>query len=97
MEKKSDDVYVCGLVTSKDVDREITRLVLEDPTGLFEGIIFDKDLQEKAGMLLSDQLVVARAGVWKNSGFVIKELILPDVPDQPKNRSEAEVFCRVSL
>ena len=91
--EKSDDVYVCGLVTSKDVDREITRLVLEDPTGLFEGIIFDKDLQEKAGMLLSDQLVVARAGVWKNSGFVIKELILPDVPDQPKNRSEAEVFA----
>jgi DNA polymerase II small subunit len=68
-------------------------LLLEDPSGSFEGIIFDNDLQKTADLLLNDQFIMARVGFGKNSGLVIKDLILPDVPDQASNRSESETFA----
>ena len=91
--KLEDDVYVCGLVTTKDIERKITKLVLEDPSGSFEGIIFDDELKKTADSLLIDQFVMARIGLGKNSGFIIKDLILPDIPDQATNKSESEVYA----
>ena len=91
--KSNDDIYVCGLVTARISERNITKLVLEDPSGSFEGIIFDSDLQKAADLLLNDQFIMARIGFGKNSGFIIKDLISPDVPDQASNRSESETFA----
>ncbi|EGG41735.1 DNA polymerase II small subunit [Candidatus Nitrosarchaeum limnium SFB1] len=91
--KSDDDVYVCGLVTSRITERNITKLVLEDPSGLFEGIVFDTELQKVAGSLLNDQFIMARIGVGKNSGYIIKDLISPDIPDQATNRSETETYA----
>ncbi len=91
--KPEDDVYVCGLVTVKNSERNITKLILEDPSGLFEGIIFDDELQKTADALLIDQFVMARVSLGKNSGFIIKDLILPDIPEQATNKSEAEVYA----
>ena len=91
--EKGDDAYVCGLVTSRVAERNVTRLVLEDPSGSLEGVVFDGDLQEAAGALLTDQLVMACVGRAKSSGFVVKDVILPDVPDRPANRSETDVYA----
>jgi len=91
--KTEDDMYVCGLVTSRNIERNITKILLEDPSGSFEGIIFDNELQKSAGTLLTDQFVMARVGFGKNSGLIIKDLILPDIPDQPKNKSETEAYA----
>ncbi len=91
--KTDDDMYVCGLVTSRNVERNITKLVLEDPSGLLEGIVFDNELQKTAGSLLNDQFIMARIGFGKNAGFIIKDLISPDVPDQASNRSETETYA----
>lgn len=91
--KSEDDVYVCGLVTSRSSERNITKMVLEDPSGSLEGIVFDKDLQNVAGTLLSDQFVMIRVSMGKNAGFIIKDIILPDIPDQSVNRSEIEAFA----
>lgn len=91
--KSEDDVYVCGLVTSRSSERNITKMVLEDPSGSLEGIVFDKDLQNVAGTLLSDQFVMIRVSMGKNAGFIIKDIILPDIPDQSVNRSETEAFA----
>jgi len=66
---------------------------LEDPSGSFEGIIFDGELQKTAGTLLLDQFVMARIGSAKNSGYIIKDLVLPDLPEQAKNKSESEVYA----
>ena len=90
--KSDDDIYVCGLVTTRNIERNITKLILEDPSGSFEGIIFDKELQKSASTLLMDQFVMARISTGKNSGYVIKDLILPDIPDQAKNKSESEAY-----
>ena len=87
------DVYVCGLVNSRNAERNITKLVLEDPSGSLEGIIFDEELQKTAGTLLIDQFVMARVSSGKNSGLIIKDLIFPDIPDQKINKSENEVYA----
>ena len=91
--KIEDDLYVCGLVTTRNSERNITKLVLEDPSGSFEGIIFDDELQKTAGTLLIDQFVMARISLGKNSGYIIKDLILPDIPEQAKNKSETEAYA----
>lgn len=91
--KSEDDMYICGLVTARNVERNITKLHLEDPSGSFEGIVFDNELQKVAGTLLSDQFVMARVGLGKNSGFIIKDIILPDIPDQATNKSESESYA----
>ena len=91
--KSEDDFYVCGLVSSRNTDRNLTKLVLEDPSGIFEGIVFDGELQKIAGTLLIDQFVMLRVSIGKNAGFIIKDLILPDIPDQVINRSETETFA----
>jgi len=91
--KLENDVYVCGLVTARNAERNITKLVLEDPSGSFEGIIFDEELQKLAGTLLLDQFVMVRVTSAKNSGLMIKDLIMPDLPDQKINKSESEVFA----
>ena len=87
------DVYVCGLLTTRNAERNITKLVLEDPSGSIEGIIFDEELQKTAGTLLIDQFVIARVASAKNSGLMIKDLILPDLPEQKINKSESEVYA----
>ncbi len=91
--KSEDDMYVCGLVTTRSTERNITKLILEDPSGSFEGIVFDNELQKTADTLLTDQFVMARVSLGKNSGFIIKDLILPDIPEQATNKSESEVFA----
>jgi len=91
--KSEGDMYVCGLVTTRNTERNITKLVLEDPSGSFEGIVFDDELQKTVGTLLTDQFVMVRISLGKNSGFVIKDLILPDIPDQAINKSETEVYA----
>ena len=92
-ERSEDDMYVCGLVTSRNSERNVTKLVLEDPSGSLEGIIFDTELQKNADTLLVDQFVMARVSVGKNSGFIIKDLIFPDIPDQATNKSESEAYA----
>jgi DNA polymerase II small subunit len=91
--KSDTDMYVCGLVTTRSTERSITKLVLEDPSGSLEGIVFDDELQKIAGLLLSDQFIMVRIGFGKNGGFIIKDLILPDIPDQTSNRSETETYA----
>jgi len=91
--KSQDDLYLCGLVTTRSSERNITKLVLEDPSGSFEGIVFDSELQKTVGTLLIDQFVMVRVSLGKNSGFIIKDLIQPDIPDQATNKSETEAYA----
>jgi len=91
--KFEDDLFVCGLVTEKKSERNITKLILEDPSGSFEGIVFDDDLQKTVDTLLLDQFIMIRVGMGKNSGFIIKDIIFPDIPEQAVNKSESEAYA----
>jgi len=91
--KSKEDVFVCGLVVERKAERNITKVIMEDTTGRFEGIIFDKDLQKIASSLLVDQFLMVRIVFGKNGGFIIKDIILPDVPEHPRTRSKSETYA----
>lgn len=91
--KPKDEVFVCGLVSEKRSERNITKITLDDPSGKLESIIFDKDLQKVAEKLLVDQLVMERIVIGKNGGFIVKDIIVPDIPDHKSNRSKTDSYA----
>ena len=94
--KSNDDMYICGLLSERRVERNITKLIIDDPTGSIETIVFDKDLQKTAAALLTDQFVMERISFGKNGGFIVKDIIIPDIPEHVPNRSKTET-CAVFL
>lgn len=91
--KSKDEVYVCGLVTDRRTDRNVTKITLDDQSGLIETIVIDEDLQKVASGLLMDQFVMEKIITSKNGGFIVKDIILPDIPDHPANRSRTEAYA----
>lgn len=91
--KSNDDMYICGLLSERRVERNITKLIIDDPTGSIETIIFDQDLQKIAASLLTDQFVMGRISLAKNGGFIVKDIIVPDVPEHTPNRSKTETYA----
>ncbi len=91
--KSNEDMYICGLLSERRVERNITKLIIDDPTGSIETIIFDKDLQKTAASLLTDQFVMERISFGKNGGFIVKDIIIPDIPERAPNHSKTETYA----
>mgnify|MGYP000273357264 CR=1 FL=1 len=91
--KSKDEVYVCGLVSERRTDRNVTRITLDEPTGSIETIVIDEDLQKTASSLLMDQFVMEKIVASKSGGFIVKDIIMPDIPDHVPNRSKTETFA----
>src|SRR5579872_418868 len=91
--KIKEEVFVAGLLMDRKIDRDVTKLVVDDPTGSLEVLVFNKDLQETANSLLIDQFVMFTIIPGKNGGFIVKDLIVPDVPDHVTNRSKTETYA----
>ncbi len=90
--KSKEDLYVCGLLSERKSERNITKLTLDDPTGSIETIVFDKDLQQTADSLLTDQLVMERLTHGRNGGYIVKDIITPNIPEHTSNRSKTETY-----
>ena len=82
--KTDDSMYVCGLVNQRKVERSATKVEIEDSTGVFEGVVFDSELQKIAGTLLVDQFIVLKITPGKKLAFAINDIIFPDIPQQEK-------------
>ena len=91
--KSKDEVYVCGLVTDRRTDRNVTKITLDDQSGNMETIVIDEDLKKVASGLLMDQLVMEKIVTSKNGGFIVKDIILPDIPERATNRSKTEAYA----
>ncbi len=91
--KLRDEVFVGGLVMDRRIDRDVTKLVVDDPSGSLESLVFNKELQETANSLLIDQFVMQRLTPGKNGGFVAKDLIVPDIPEHVTSRSKSETYA----
>lgn len=91
--KSNSDLYVCGLILERSSERNVTKLQIDDSTGSLDAIVFDKDLQKLADELLIDQFVMLKVKVGKNGGFIINDIIVPDIPDHHSNRSETEAYA----
>lgn len=91
--KSKEEMYICGLVTDRRTDRNVTRISIDDTTGAIETIAIDEDLQKTASSLLMDQFVMEKIVASKNGGFIVKDIILPDVPEHAPNRSKTETYA----
>ncbi len=91
--KSKEDMFLCGLLSERSSERNITKLTIDDPTGTIETIVFDKDLQKIAQGLLIDQFVFVKINLGKNGGFIVKDLIVPGIPEHVSNRSETETYA----
>ncbi|QLH08082.1 DNA-directed DNA polymerase II small subunit [Candidatus Nitrosotenuis sp. DW1] len=91
--KSKEEIYVCGLVTDRKTDRNITKITIDDITGSIETIVIDEDLQSVASSLLMDQFIMEKIVAAKNGGFIVKDIILPDIPDHLPNRSKTETYA----
>ncbi len=91
--KLGEETFVAGLLMDRKSERDVTKLVIDDPTGSLEMLVFNQELQETANSLLMDQFVMANITNGKNGGFIVKELLVPDVPDHISNRSKTETYA----
>jgi len=91
--KIKEEVYVAGLLMDRKIERDVTKLVVDDPTGSLEMLVFNKELQETANSLLIDQFVMLTITPGKNGGFIVRDLVIPDVPDRATNRSKTEIYA----
>ena len=91
--KIKEEVFVGGLLMDRKIERGVTKLVVDDPTGSLEMLVFNKELQETANSLLIDQFVMLTITPGKNGGFIVKDLVVPDVPDHITNRSKTDTYA----
>jgi DNA polymerase II small subunit len=92
-DKLGEETYIAGLLMDRKIDRDVTKLVVDDPTGSVEVLIFKEELQEIADSLLMDQFVMIGITNGKNGGFIAKELLIPDIPEHITNRSKTETYA----
>jgi len=91
--KLGEEAYIAGLLMDRKIDRDVTKLVIDDPTGSVEVLVFKEELQEVADSLLMDQFVMVSVVNGKNGGFIAKDLLVPDIPEHIANRSKNEVYA----
>lgn len=91
--KFRDETFIAGLLMDRKIDRDVTKLVIDDPTGSIEILVFNKELQESANSLLMDQFLMAAIASGKNGGFIARELLVPDVPEHIASRSKTETYA----
>ena len=91
--KLGEEVFVGGLLMDRKIERDVTKLVVDDPTGSVEILVFSQELQEIANSLLMDQFVMVGIVNGKNGGFIAKEILGPDIPDHIANRSKTEAYA----
>ncbi|MDE1725869.1 MAG: DNA-directed DNA polymerase II small subunit [Thaumarchaeota archaeon] len=91
--KLGEEVFIAGLLMDRKIERDVTKLVIDDPTGSVEILVWNQELQETANSLLMDQFVMVGVANGKNGGFIAKELLVPDVPEHIANRSKTETYA----
>jgi DNA polymerase II small subunit len=91
--KPKEEVFVGGLLMDRKIERDVTKLIIDDPSGSIETLVFNKEIQPIANSLLIDQFVMQSIASGKNGGFVTKEILIPDLPDHVTNRSKIETYA----
>jgi DNA polymerase II small subunit len=91
--KPKEEVFIGGLLMDRKIDRDVTKLTIDDPSGSLETLVFSKEILPIANSLLIDQFILQSITSGKNGGFVTKELVVPDVPEHITNRSKTETYA----
>lgn len=86
---------VAGLLMSKHSRKNGLEMIIDDYSGTLSALANTEELKKQASMIPLDQMVMLE--VERNlkgiQGFIIKNLVSPDIPDHLPNRSKHETYA----
>jgi DNA polymerase II small subunit len=87
---------VSGLLMSKRGKKNGVEIVIDDFSGSLSALATTNELKKQASMLTLDQMVMLEVENINNNkkaqGFVVKDIISPDIPDHLPTRSKIESY-----
>ncbi|MEM3522324.1 MAG: DNA-directed DNA polymerase II small subunit [Candidatus Bathyarchaeia archaeon] len=87
--------FVCMILEKKE-KRGIISLKVDDLESAAKAIVMesgDKTLFEKARAIPLDQVVCIEGVKWKEDTFIVKDIILPDLPERKTNTSKDPIYA----
>lgn len=92
---KNSSSVVAGLLMSKRSKKNGLEMMIDDYSGMLNVLAITEELKRQASMLALDQMVmleVDNANKKGMQGFIVKNLVSPDIPDHLPNRSKSESY-----
>jgi DNA polymerase II small subunit len=85
---------IVGLLMSKRSKKNGLEMVLDDYSGMLSVLAVTEELKKQASMLTLDQMIMLEVDNKKKGtqGFVVRNLVSPDIPDHLPNRSKSESY-----
>ena len=86
---------VAGLLMSKHSKKNGLEMIIDDYSGTLSALATTEELKKQASMITFDQMVMleVESNMKGIQGFVIKNLVSPDIPDHLSNRSKSESYA----
>jgi DNA polymerase II small subunit len=86
---------VAGLLMSKHLKKNGLEMIIDDYSGTLSALATTEELKKQASMVAFDQMVMleVESNMKGIQGFVIKNLVSPDIPDHLSNRSKSESYA----
>ena len=89
---------VSGLLMSKRGKKNGVEVVIDDFSGSLNALAITEELKKQASMLTLDQMVMLEVENISNNkkghqGFLVKDIISPDIPDHLPTRSKVECYA----
>ena len=95
---KSSSSLITGLLMSKRTKKNSLEIIIDDFSGSLSAFAITEELKKQASMLTLDQMVMLEVENTNNNkkgiqGFIIKDIISPDIPEHLPNRSKVEHYA----
>ena len=93
IKKPNTEMYICGLVIEKNIEKDRATFKVDDLTGSSNAIsVYDEKIIEKVSLLLDDQMIMVEVIKSKKGNLVAKDVIMPGVIASPENRSKTDTY-----
>jgi len=92
---KNSSSVVAGLLMSKRSKKNGLEMTIDDYSGMLNVLAITEELKRQASILALDQMVmleVDNANKKGMQGFIVRNLVSPDIPDHLPNRSKSESY-----
>jgi len=92
---RNSSSIIAGLLMSKRSKKNGLEMMIDDYSGMLNVLAITEELKRQASMLALDQMVmleVDNANKKGIQGFIVKNLVSPDIPDHLPNRSKSESY-----
>jgi DNA polymerase II small subunit len=87
---------IAGLLMSKRSKKNGLEMVVDDHSGMLSVLAVSEELKKQASMLALDQMIMVEVDNTNKKGtqgFVVRNLVSPDIPDHLPNRSKSESYA----